>query len=468
MKHYVEQMYTGCLAEAAYYIESNGEAAIIDPLREVDPYIQKAKERGTKIKYVFETHFHADFVSGHLDLAKKTGAQIVYGPMAEPNFDAYIAKDGEEFKIGDITIKVLHTPGHTLESSTYLLIDEEGKPRYIFTGDTLFIGDVGRPDLAVKGNLTEKELAGLLYDSLRNKIMPLPDDIIVYPGHGAGSACGKNIGKETFDTLGNQKKKNWALQNISKEEFVKEATTGLLPPPQYFPKNALLNKLGYESIDVVLEREYTPLSVSEFKEKMKTGALVLDVRSSQEFAAGHIPGSINIGLDGGPFAVWVGSLIEDLNTPILIVTPEGRERETIIRLARVGYENCLGYLEGGIISWKNAGEKLADIHQIDAAEFVKRYNVEDINVIDVRKPTEYESSHLGKAKNIPLDFIQKHLSEFSNNEKYYIHCAGGYRSMIACSILKKNGIENITDVKGGFSAIAQQENVNIVETSCAS
>lgn len=468
MKHYVEQMYTGCLAEAAYYIESNGEAAIIDPLREVDPYIQKAKERGTKIKYVFETHFHADFVSGHLDLAKKTGAQIVYGPMAEPNFDAYIAKDGEEFKIGDITIKVLHTPGHTLESSTYLLIDEEGKPRYIFTGDTLFIGDVGRPDLAVKGNLTEKELASLLYDSLRNKIMPLPDDIIVYPGHGAGSACGKNIGKETFDTLGNQKKKNWALQNISKEEFVKEATTGLLPPPQYFPKNALLNKLGYESIDVVLEREYIPLSVSEFKEKMKTGALVLDVRSSQEFAAGHIPGSINIGLDGGPFAVWVGALIEDLNTPILIVTPEGRERETIIRLARVGYENCLGYLEGGISSWKNAGEKLADIHQIDAAEFVKRYNVEDINVIDVRKPTEYERSHLEKAKNIPLDFIQKHLSDFSNNEKYYIHCAGGYRSMIACSILKKNGIENITDVKGGFSAIAQQENVNIVETSCAS
>ncbi|MCX8143602.1 MAG: MBL fold metallo-hydrolase [Bacteroidia bacterium] len=468
MKHYVEQMYTGCLAEAAYYIESNGEAAIIDPLREVDPYIQKAKERGAKIKYVFETHFHADFVSGHLDLAKKTGAQIVYGPMAEPNFDAYIAKDGEEFKIGDITIKVLHTPGHTLESSTYLLIDEEGKPRYIFTGDTLFIGDVGRPDLAVKGNLTEKELASLLYDSLRNKIMPLPDDIIVYPGHGAGSACGKNIGKETFDTLGNQKKKNWALQNISKEEFVKEATTGLLPPPQYFPKNALLNKLGYESIDVVLEREYIPLSVSEFKEKMKTGALVLDVRSSQEFAAGHIPGSINIGLDGGPFAVWVGALIEDLNTPILIVTPEGRERETIIRLARVGYENCLGYLEGGISSWKNAGEKLADIHQIDAAEFVKRYNVEDINVIDVRKPTEYERSHLEKAKNIPLDFIQKHLSDFSNNEKYYIHCAGGYRSMIACSILKKNGIENITDVKGGFSAIAQQENVNIVETSCAS
>lgn len=434
----------------------------------MDPYIQKAKERGAKIKYVFETHFHADFVSGHLDLAKKTGAQIVYGPMTEPNFDAYIAKDGEEFKIGDITIKVLHTPGHTLESSTYLLIDEEGKPRYIFTGDTLFIGDVGRPDLAVKGNLTEKELASLLYDSLRNKIMPLPDDIIVYPGHGAGSACGKNIGKETFDTLGNQKKKNWALQNISKEEFVKEATTGLLPPPQYFPKNALLNKLGYESIDVVLEREYIPLSVSEFKEKMKTGALVLDVRSSQEFAAGHIPGSINIGLDGGPFAVWVGALIEDLNTPILIVTPEGRERETIIRLARVGYENCLGYLEGGISSWKNAGEKLADIHQIDAAEFVKRYNVEDINVIDVRKPTEYERSHLEKAKNIPLDFIQKHLSDFSNNEKYYIHCAGGYRSMIACSILKKNGIENITDVKGGFSAIAQQENVNIVETSCAS
>ncbi|GAB4208883.1 MAG: MBL fold metallo-hydrolase [Bacteroidia bacterium] len=467
MKHYVEQMYTGCLAEAAYYIESNGEAAVIDPLREVEPYIQKAKERGTKIKYVFETHFHADFVSGHLDLAKKTGATIVYGPNAEPNFDAYIAKDGEIFKIGDIAIKVLHTPGHTLESTTYLLIDENGKERYIFTGDTLFIGDVGRPDLAVKGNLTEKELASLLYDSLRNKIMPLPDDIIVYPGHGAGSACGKNIGKETFDTLGNQKKKNWALQNISKEDFVKEATTGLLPPPQYFPKNAQLNKLGYESIDNVIEREYIPLGVSEFKEKMKSGALVLDTRSPEDFANAHIPGSINIGLDGGPFAVWVGALIEDLKTPLLIVTPEGREKETIIRLARVGYENCLGYLEGGINTWINAGEKITDIHQIDAAEFAKRYKAEKINVIDVRKPTEYERSHLENVPNIPLDFLQKRLSELNKNERYYVHCAGGYRSMIACSILKRNGFENITDIKGGFSAISQQQNLPIIETACA-
>ncbi len=467
MKHYVEQMYTGCLAEAAYYIESNGEAAIIDPLREVEPYIQKAKERGTQIKYVFETHFHADFVSGHLDLAKKSGAQIVYGPTAEPNFDAYIAKDGEEFKIGDIVIKVLHTPGHTLESTTYLLLDEERKQRYIFTGDTLFIGDVGRPDLAVKGNLTEKELAGLLYDSLRNKIMPLPDDVTVYPGHGAGSACGKNIGKETYDTLGNQKKKNWALQNISKEQFIKEATTGLLPPPQYFPKNALLNKLGYESIDNIIEREYIPLGVNEFKEKMNDGALVLDTRSPQEFATAHIAGSINIGLDGGPFAVWVGALIEDLKTPILLITPEGREREAIIRLARVGYENCLGYLDGGISAWQNAGEKIADIHQIDAAEFSKRYKAENINVIDVRKPTEYEKSHLEKAKNIPLDFIQKHLNEFSKQNQYYIHCAGGYRSMIACSILKKNGIENIIDVKGGYSAISQQEGLPIVEIACS-
>ncbi|GIV26321.1 MAG: MBL fold metallo-hydrolase [Bacteroidia bacterium] len=467
MKHYVEQMYTGCLAEAAYYIESNGEAAIIDPLREVEPYIQKAKERGAQIKYVFETHFHADFVSGHLDLAKKTGAKIVYGPTAEPNFDAYIAKDGEEFKIGNIIIKALHTPGHTLESTTYLLIDEEGKERYIFTGDTLFIGDVGRPDLAVKGNLTEKELAGLLYESLRNKILTLPDDVIVYPGHGAGSACGKNIGKETFDTLGNQKKKNWALQNISKENFIKEATTGLLPPPQYFPKNALLNKLGYESIDNIIEREYIPLGVEEFKEKMKSGALVLDTRSPQDFANGHIPGSINIGLDGGPFAVWVGALIEDLKTPILLVTPEGREKEAIIRLARVGYENCLGYLEGGMLAWQNAGEKIADIHQIDAAEFAKRYKAENITVIDVRKPTEYEKSHLDKAKNIPLDFIQKHLHEFSKNEKYYIHCAGGYRSMIASSILKRNGIENIVDVKGGYSAISQQEGLPLVEIACS-
>ncbi|MCX7729364.1 MAG: MBL fold metallo-hydrolase, partial [Bacteroidia bacterium] len=447
--------------------ESNGEAAIIDPLREVEPYIQKAKERGTKIKYVFETHFHADFVSGHLDLAKKTGAKIVYGPNAQPNFDAYIAKDNEEFKIGDIIIKVLHTPGHTLESSTYLLIDENGKERYIFTGDTLFIGDVGRPDLAVKGDLTEKELAGLLYDSLRNKIMSLPDDVIVYPGHGAGSACGKNIGKETFDTLGNQKKKNWALQNISKEDFIKEATTGLLPPPQYFPKNAMLNKLGYESIDNVIEREYIPLSVAEFKEKMKNGALVLDTRSPSDFANAHIPGSLNIGLDGGPFAVWVGALIEDLKTPILLVTPEGREKEAIIRLARVGYENCLGFLEGGINSWINAGEKVSDIHQIDAAEFAKRFRVEKINVIDVRKPTEYDKAHLENVKNIPLDFIQKHLNELDKNEKYYIHCAGGYRSMIASSILKRNGIENITDIKGGFSAIAQQDNLPIIENACS-
>lgn len=466
MKHYVEQIYTGCLAEAAYYIESNGEAAIIDPLREVEPYIQKAKSRKAKIKYIFETHFHADFVSGHLDLAKKTGATIVYGPTAEPNFNAYIAKDNEEFKIGDITIKILHTPGHTLESSTYLLIDEDGKERYIFTGDTLFIGDVGRPDLAVKGNLTEKELAGLLYESLRNRIMPLSDDIIVYPGHGPGSACGKNIGKETFDTLGNQKKKNWALQPMSKEDFVKEATTGLLPPPQYFPKNAALNKTGYESIDVVIDREYVPLSVDEFKEKMKSGALVLDTRSSAEFASAHIPGSMNIGLDGGPFAVWVGALIEDLHTPILLVTPEGREKEAIIRLARVGYENCLGYLEGGITTWINAKEKIADIHQIDAAEFAKRYKVEDIEVIDVRKLTEYNVARLEKAKNIPLDFLQKHLSEFDKNKQYYIHCAGGYRSMIASSILKRNGIENIIDIKGGFSAIAQQD-IPILETACA-
>lgn len=466
MKHYVEQMYTGCLAEAAYYIESDGEAAIIDPLREVEPYIQKAKERGTKIKYVFETHFHADFVSGHLDLAKKTGAKIVYGPKAEPNFDAYIAKDGEEFSIGSIKIKVLHTPGHTLESSTYLLIDENGKERCIFTGDTLFIGDVGRPDLAVKGNLTEKELASLLYDSLRTKIMTLPDDVIVYPAHGAGSACGKNIGKETFDTLGNQKKKNWALQNISKEDFVNEATSGLLPPPQYFPKNAMMNKLGYESIDMVIERGYIPLSISEFKEKMNSGALVLDTRSSAEFAEGHIPQSINIGLDGGPFAVWVGALIEDLKTPIILITPENREREAVIRLARVGYENCLGYLEGGFETWKNANEKIEIIHQTDANEFAKIFKSEKINVLDVRKPTEYERAHLENVPNFPLDFIHKNIHQLDKNKQYYIHCAGGYRSMIASSILKKNGFHNIIDIKGGFSAISK-ENIPIVETACS-
>ncbi len=456
-------MYTGCLAEAAYYIESNGEAAIIDPLREVDPYILKAKQRKAKIKYVFETHFHADFVSGHLDLAKKTGATIIYGPKAQPNFDAYIAKDSEEFKIANIKIKILHTPGHTLESTSYLLIDEDGKERYIFTGDTLFINDVGRPDLAVKGDLSEKELAGLLYDSLKTKILPLSDDIIVYPAHGAGSACGKNIGKETFDTLGNQKKKNWAMQNISKEEFIKEATTGLLPPPQYFPKNAMMNKFGYESIDNIIEREYIPIGVTEFKEKMKIGALVLDTRSSSDFASAHIPGSINIGLDGGPFAVWVGALIEDLKTPILIITQEGREKEAVIRLARVGYENCLGYLSGGIEEWKKSGEKVESIHQIDAQEFVKRYKSEIIHVIDTRKPTEYKKSRLENVKNIPLDFIQKHLHKFNRNEKYYIHCAGGYRSMIAASILKRNGIDNIIDIKGGFSAITQADESIVIQ-----
>lgn len=455
MKHYVEQMYTGCLAQAAYYIESNGDAAIIDPLRETEPYLQKAQERGTKIKYVFETHFHADFVSGHLDLAKKTGAKIVYGPNAEPLFNAYIAKDGETLKVGDITIKVLHTPGHTLESTSYLLLDEQGKERYLFTGDTLFIGDVGRPDLAVTDNLTEKDLAGLLYDSLRNKIMPLPDDVIIYPAHGAGSACGKNISKETFDTLGNQKKKNWALQNMRKEDFVKEAISGLLPPPSYFPKNAVLNKTGYESIDAVIERSYIPLDVSTFKEKMKTGALVLDTRPSQEFADAYIPGALHIGLDGGPFAVWVGTLIEDLKTPLLLITPEGREKEAIIRLARVGYENCLGFLKGGMPAWLNAKEPIHNIQQIDADEFAGLYKTQTIQVIDVRKPSEYATARLETAKNIPLDFIHKHLHEFSKGEKYYIHCAGGYRSMIACSILKRNGIDNLVDVKGGFSAISQ-------------
>lgn len=450
----VEQIYTGCLAEAAYYIESNGECAIIDPLRETAPYIKRAEKANTKIKYIFETHFHADFVSGHLELAQKTGATIVYGPKAECGFDCYSAKDGEEFKIGLLTLRVLHTPGHTPESSTYLLLDEKGKEYCIFTGDTLFIGDVGRPDLAIKSNVTKEDLAGMLFDSLRNRIMTLPDDVIVYPAHGAGSACGKSMSKETFDTLGHQKQVNYALQNISKEEFVKQVTDGLLPPPQYFSKNAMMNKQGAGKLDEVYEHGLRKLSPVEFEAAAEeTHALILDTRDPQVFAQAFIPNSINIGLNG-QFAVWVGTLITDLNQPILLVCNEGKEEECVIRLARVGYDNTLGYLTGGIEAWKNAGKETDSIKSIPAEEFASSY-ADGMNVMDVRRLGEYETEHVANAENKPLDFINEWTNSEDRNKTYYIHCAGGYRSMVAASILKARGFENIVEVAGGYGAIAK-------------
>lgn len=450
----IEQIYTGCLATATYYVESNGEAAIIDPLREVSPYIEKAEQNKVKIKYVFETHFHADFVSGHVDLAKKTGAQIVYGPTAKTGFESYIAKDGEEFKIGDITITALHTPGHTLESTTYLCSDENGKPYCIFTGDTLFIGDVGRPDLAQKSaDTTPEAMAATLYDSLRSKIMPLPDDVIVYPAHGAGSACGKNMSKDTFDSLGNQKATNYALSDISKDDFIKELTTGVLPPPQYFPKNAKMNKEGIEAIDEVYERGLHALAPNDFEiAANQTGALILDVRSPDAFAKGFIPNSIFIGLDG-QFAPWVGALIVDLSQPILLVTEDGREEETVKRLARVGYDYTIGYLKGGITAWEKAGKELDHVETIDAAKLKNLVENEDLNVLDVRKPGEYDAEHLDFTLNRPLDFINDWTNEFNKDEPYYLHCAGGYRSMISSSILKARGYDKVININGGFDAL---------------
>lgn len=461
----VEQIYTGCLAQGAYFISSEGEAAVIDPLREINPYVERALKEKVKIKYIFETHFHADFVSGHIDLAKKTGASIVYGPKAETEFESHIAKDGEEFKIGKVTVRVLHTPGHTPESSTFLLLDEKGKPHCIFSGDTLFIGDVGRPDLAVKSDLTKEDLAGMLYDSLRNKIMTLPDDVIVYPAHGAGSACGKNMSKETFDTLGSQKKINYALQNMPREKFISEVTTGILPPPQYFPKNALLNKTGYDSIDTVMERGNRALAVAEFEAIANNeNALVLDVRKPADFNAGHIPNSVFIGLDG-QFAPWVGALITDLHQPILIVAPDGREEETITRLSRVGYDNTLGYLKGGFDAWKNAGKEIDTLSSISAEQFAAVYPSSELTVLDVRKPGEYSSQHLLKADSKPLDFINEWTNTLDKNKTYHIHCAGGYRSVIAASILKSRGFKNLIDVAGGFGAI-QKTNLATSDFAC--
>lgn len=452
---YIEQIYTGCLAQGAYYIESNGEAAIIDPLREVKPYLEKAQQRGATIKYIFETHFHADFVSGHVTLSKQTGAPIVYGPTAQPAFESLVATDGQVFQIGDITITALHTPGHTMESTTYLLKDANGKEEAIFTGDTLFLGDVGRPDLAQKAaHLTQEELAGILFDSLREKIMTLPEDITVYPAHGAGSACGKNMMKETVDTLSNQLKMNYALRaDMTREEFIKEVTDGLMPPPAYFPLNVKMNKEGYEDIDQVLEKGSKGLSPAAFEAAAnETGAIVLDVRHQSEFVKAHIPRSIFIGIDGG-FAPWVGALIADVQQPILLVVPEGRLEETITRLSRVGFDNTLGYLEGGIDAWSDAGFETDSLESIPAVEFEQILQGDSIPVFDVRKPGEYNNSHIVGAHLTPLDFLNDHLAEFPAEDTFYVHCAGGYRSVIAASILKSRGIHNLVDVAGGFGAI---------------
>jgi len=466
----IEQIYTGCLAHGAYYIESNGEAVIIDPLREVGPYIEKAEADNAKIKYILETHFHADFVSGHLDLAQQTGAPIVYGPTAKPNFEAHIAADNEVLNVGNIKIKVLHTPGHTMESSCYLLEDENGRDVAIFTGDTLFIGDVGRPDLAqeVVEDLTQEKLASYMYDSLRNKIMPLADDIIVYPAHGAGSACGKNLSKETSDTLGNQKKTNYALNpELSREEFITELVDGLLPPPAYFPQNVLMNIQGYDSLEKVMERGTKALKPKEFEAVAnETGAVVIDTRSQDDFKRGFIPNSIFIGIDGS-FATWVGTLIPDVKQEILIVADKGREEEVVTRLARVGYDFSLGFLDGGIDAWSEAGFELDRLDGVTPEEFGKRLASGDIKVLDVRKESEYKSQHLDYSHviNMPLDYISKQMEKVHRDETYYVHCAGGYRSVIAASILKARGFDNLIDIEKGFKGI-QDAGVKTTEYVC--
>ena len=462
----IEQIYTGCLAQGAYYIESNGEVAIIDPLRETQSYVDQATKDNAKIKYIFETHFHADFVSGHVDLAEKTGATIVYGPTAEPNFDTHIATDGEVFALGNITITALHTPGHTMESTTYLLKDENGKDVAIFSGDTLFIGDVGRPDLAQKLNsdLTQEILAGHMFDSLRNKIMPLADDIIVYPAHGAGSACGKNMSKETFDTLGHQKEVNYALNpSMTKEDFITELTSGLTPPPFYFPENVMMNKMGVESLDVIKERANRALTPDEFVQVAEeTGALLLDVRDPQTFAAGFIPNSISIGIKGN-FAPWVGTLITDIKQPILLIAEPNTEDEAVTRLARVGYDNVVGYLKDGFQNWVDAEKDFDEIVSVSPEEFVELVDETELKVLDVRKPGEYETSHVEGSISAPLDFINESMKLINPEETYLVHCAGGYRSMIFTSILRARGFENLIDVAGGFGKIKEVEGVKIVE-----
>ena len=454
----VGQIYTGCIAHAAYYVENNGEAAIFDPLREVQPYIDRAKKDNAKIKYVFETHFHADFVSGHLDLKAKTGAQIVFGPTAKPNYEALIATDGQIFTIGNYKIKAIHTPGHTMESTTYLLLDENDNEHGIISGDTLFIGDVGRPDLAqhVIADLTQDKLARLLYHSLREKIMPLSDDLIVYPNHGAGSACGKNMSKETTDTLGNQKRTNYALRpNMTEDEFVNELLTGLTTPPGYFPKNVLLNLKGYESLDKVIEKAKKPLNPNNFETLANvSGALILDTRNANDFANGFIPNSINIGIDGS-FAMWVGEMISDINQAILLVTEPGKEEECMIRLSRVGYDNTIGYLEGGFASWEQAGKETDSLKRITGEQLEEMLQTADLPLFDVRKKSEFDSEHLLNSVNIPLNQLNTKLDSFPKDKSFVIYCAGGYRSMIAASILKQRGFDNFIDVSGGFNEIAK-------------
>ncbi len=451
---YIEQLYTNCLAEAAYYIESEGEAAIIDPLRETEPYLELAEKRGTKIKYVFETHFHADFVSGHIDLAKKANAVIVYGPQANTNYKVHNATDGEEFKIGKLTLRVLHTPGHTPESSCYLLLDKNKKAYAVFTGDTLFVGDVGRPDL-LDGVMTQEELASMMYDSLNKKIKTLADDVIVYPAHGPGSACGKNIGKETFSTIGEQKKFNYALKDQTREEFIKELTSGILPPPQYFFEDARINKMGYDSIDVVMKDNKKPLTLPQFKNAVKQGALILDTRMPDDFEKGFVPGSLNIGLNG-QYAVWVGTLI-DIKQPLILVTEIGKEEESILRLARVGYENVIGYLEGGAATWDG---KLETVKSITAQE-MKSEMQKGLTVMDVRKPGEWNISHVKDAEFVPLAGMPANLSAYDKAKPYLVHCGGGYRSMMAISLMRKHGFQNLMNIYGGFGAM-QQAGLEIV------
>lgn len=463
----IEQIYTGCLAQGAYYIESNGEVAIIDPLREVQDYIDRATKDNAIIKYIFETHFHADFVSGHVTLAEKTGAKIVFGPTAKTNFDALIAEDNQVFTLGNITITVLHTPGHTMESTCYLLKDENGKDHALFSGDTLFLGDVGRPDLAQKGDITEKDLAGFLYDSLRTKVMTLADDVIVYPAHGAGSACGKNLSKETVGTIGNQKETNYALRaNMTKDEFVKEVTDGLLPPPAYFPLNVKLNREGYENIDDIIKNSAKPLSAEEFELiANETDAVILDVRHQSEFSKGFIPQSIFIGL-GGTFAPWVGALIKDIKQAILLVTPVGAEERTITRLSRVGFDNVVGYLDGSFETWKKAGKEIDTLNAV-SAEVLEDKIKDKALVFDVRKPGEYDSEHAVIAENTPLDYLNNHIAQFPDKKPFYIHCAGGYRSVIAASILKARGFHNVIDVEGGYDAI-QKTGIERTQKVCPS
>jgi len=466
----VEQIYTGCISHAAYYIENNGEAAVFDPLREVQPYLDKAKKDNAKIKYVFETHFHADFVSGHLELMNLAGSEIVFGPTAKPNYKAIIAEENQLFKIGNYGVKVIHTPGHTMESTTYLLIDENGIEHGIISGDTLFIGDVGRPDLAqhIIADLTEEKLAGYLFDSLRNKIMPLSDELIIYPNHGAGSACGKNMSKETTDTLGNQKAVNYALNpKLSKEEFIKEILTGLTKAPGYFPQNVLINIKGYESLDVIMQRGNRALSVNEFVLKAnESKAIIVDTRNSQTFKNGFIPNSINIGIDGS-FATWVGTLILSVKQPLLIVAEEGKEQEVIIRLARVGFDNALGYLKGGFEAWKTIGKDFDTIKSITAKAIYEIQDKKDSNILDVRKVSEYNCEHLIGSLNVPLDTINENINILNKNKIYYVHCLSGYRSIIFISIMRARGYKNLIDVSGGFIALKESNLFNISNYVCA-